>query len=65
MQAMIRNPVHRRTLWSGRALLLMTVLSAPTLAETPDPPVPLFSSSEALELTIRAPWRELRREDAE
>jgi len=43
----------------------MTVLSAPTLAETPDPPVPLFSSSEALELTIRAPWRELRREDAE
>ena len=45
--------------------MLAILCSAPAAAETPDPPVPLFTSSEPLELTIRAPWRRLRREREE
>jgi len=45
---------------------ILAVLGAASAgAETPDPPVPLFTSSEPLELRIEAPWRRLRREAEE
>jgi hypothetical protein len=43
------------------ALCLLILGSTLAIAEKPDPPVPLFSSNEPIELRIEAPWRRLRR----
>ncbi|MBY6205678.1 hypothetical protein [Halomonas denitrificans] len=60
---------ERRASGSLRAAWALVLVGSIALAETPDPPVPLFDASrldaEPLPLEIRAPWRRLRREREE
>ncbi|MEE4329556.1 MAG: hypothetical protein V2J10_01720 [Wenzhouxiangella sp.] len=55
----------RTARWAA-LILLQTLIGPPlAIAETPDPPVPLFSSNELVELRLDAPWRRLQREPEE
>ncbi len=56
----------RRRTRPGRHVAMLVLLGfGPALAETPDPPVPLFDASRLndppIALQIEAPWRQLRR----